>query len=434
MEETSKTSTEITTATAPHSKGIVSHQESFSQESSQSESHREVGNAKISEKSSNFQSEATAQVIQKTGTGKMSTVHDNEKGDGGGVSRIEVMERSTKNENVSGVDELIKSFEENQLTKSASVSKSEIEIPLRELNRSSSSKALELINKYIDVPEPEKETTGSSTTATTTWTPLSNKENVKPEKPEVETNKLNLLDVEMKQLTKDLEDLKKEEERCEKTYITRETSTSSLEESFVKRLQERQYKNIRDVINENLPQTLFNKIKRPESLPAGNLVHLLQSVQIAQELNSIIKQPNEVREDSHGTSYGLQGKMMNGSISRSNSFVNSIIRKFERQESSESPVPVRRKPGSQRGVPIQKSASASGIVESGRGFKPSDRYDLSKREFLTALSEKIWHVSSSEVSDFLSSDHLPVLNVTVVSPRVATWSFYCDIWNLTTVG
>lgn len=183
--------------------------------------------------------------------------------------------------------------------------------------------------------------------------------------------------------------------------------------------------------------------------------------------------------------------MMNGSISRSNSFVNSIIRKFERQESSESPVPVRRKPGSQRGVPIQKSASASGIVESGRGFKPSDRYDLSKREFLTALSEKIWHVSSvskpvetnlsvflvvdrfdvsyhgehyrmtpslslslstdyhlnpglierlffvncqSEVSDFLSSDHLPVLNVTVVSPRVATWSFYCDIWNLTTVG
>lgn len=158
------------------------------------------------------------------------------------MSRIEVMERSTKNENVSGVDELIKSFEENQLTKSASVSKSEIEIPLRELNRSSSSKALELINKYIDVPEPEKETTGSSTTATTTWTPLSNKENVKPEKPEVETNKLNLLDVEMKQLTKDLEDLKKEEERCEKTYITRETSTSSLEESFVKRLQERQYK------------------------------------------------------------------------------------------------------------------------------------------------------------------------------------------------
>lgn len=38
------------------------------------QSHREVGNAKISEKSSNFQSEATAQVIQKTGTGKMSTV------------------------------------------------------------------------------------------------------------------------------------------------------------------------------------------------------------------------------------------------------------------------------------------------------------------------------------------------------------------------
>ena len=46
----------------------------------------------------------------------------------------------------------------------------------------------------------------------------------------------------MNELNKELEELKKEEERFNKTYVTRTTSTSSLEDEFVKRLQERNYK------------------------------------------------------------------------------------------------------------------------------------------------------------------------------------------------
>lgn len=131
-----------------------------------------------------------------------------------------------------GVHELIKSFEGSQLMKLDNLNKKELEIAPREIKHSSSSKAVELINKFIDVPEPEKEVLTSE----------AEKENVKPEEPIKEKEKPNLIDEEMKEVTKELEDLKKEEERCEKTYVTRETSTSSLEEAFVKRLQERHYK------------------------------------------------------------------------------------------------------------------------------------------------------------------------------------------------
>ncbi|EEB19946.1 conserved hypothetical protein [Pediculus humanus corporis] len=123
-----------------------------------------------------------------------------------------------------------------------------------DVKKSSSSKALELINKYIDVPEPE----------------VKNLNFICDEKKE------NLIETEMNELNKELEELKKEEERFNKTYVTRTTSTSSLEDEFVKRLQERNYKNVYDVLNDNLPKNL--KAKRPESLPPGNLMHLLQSV------------------------------------------------------------------------------------------------------------------------------------------------------------
>lgn len=130
------------------------------------------------------------------------------------------------------VNELIKSFEENRVGGGNSITKTDIEIPQKELKHSSSSKALELINKYIDVPEPQTEFAITDL----------NKENINPNPETEDTKKPDLIEVEMKELTKELEELKKEEERFEKTFITRQTSTSSLEEAFVNRLQERQYK------------------------------------------------------------------------------------------------------------------------------------------------------------------------------------------------
>ena len=124
-------------------------------------------------------------------------------------------------EKQNGVDVLIKSFEGNNLSNtSENVEKMKIMNDMFDVKKSSSSKALELINKYIDVPEPE----------------VKNLNFICDEKKE------NLIETEMNELNKELEELKKEEERFNKTYVTRTTSTSSLEDEFVKRLQERNYK------------------------------------------------------------------------------------------------------------------------------------------------------------------------------------------------
>lgn len=71
---------------------------------------------------------------------------------------------------------------------------------------------------------------------------------------------------------------------------------------------------------------------------------------------------------------------MNVSLSQSNSYVSLVAKTFDRQESYSR-------------MPIQKSASASGIIESGRGFKPSDMFDPRKKEFMTNLSHKLLHLS-----------------------------------------
>jgi hypothetical protein len=43
---------------------------------------------------------------------------------------------------------------------------------------------------------------------------------------------------------------------------------------------------------------------------------------------------------------------------------------------------------------LRKSHSTSScVVINKRGFKPSDRYDPHKREFLTTLTHKLWHIS-----------------------------------------
>lgn len=51
-------------------------------------------------------------------------------------------------------------------------------------------------------------------------------------------------------------------------------------------------------------------------------------------------------------------------------------------------------PGSQN-YSLKKSLSANSVVETGRGFKPSDMKDPSKREFLTNLTHRIWKVGVS---------------------------------------
>jgi hypothetical protein len=48
----------------------------------------------------------------------------------------------------------------------------------------------------------------------------------------------------------------------------------------------------------------------------------------------------------------------------------------------------------QTGNALRKSQSASNcVIVNKRGFKPSDRYDPHKREFLTTLTHKLWHIS-----------------------------------------
>lgn len=49
-------------------------------------------------------------------------------------------------------------------------------------------------------------------------------------------------------------------------------------------------------------------------------------------------------------------------------------------------------PSIQRNYPLQKSHSITEMIESQRGFKPSDTTDPTKREFLTRLTERVFKV------------------------------------------
>lgn len=46
---------------------------------------------------------------------------------------------------------------------------------------------------------------------------------------------------------------------------------------------------------------------------------------------------------------------------------------------------------------LQKSSSLSGLVESGRGFKPSDIKDPQKNAFLTNLTKKVFKVGKVSI-------------------------------------
>lgn len=121
-----------------------------------------------------------------------------------------------------GVNNLIRSFEENKVQNTTNYVKTEIDTVSKETESNGTSKALELINKYIG--ETEQEETKEQEAAA-----------------EMKTNS----EIEVKELTKEIQEMTSVEEvdeKSEKTFVTRQTSTSSLEEAFVQRLQERHHK------------------------------------------------------------------------------------------------------------------------------------------------------------------------------------------------
>lgn len=113
------------------------------------------------------------------------------------------------------VNELIKSFEENQITNGSNTEQTESK-PLSEPENGPPSKALELITKYLDDPEKRSEVSNEQTPNLDTTA-----EDFKADGAEERVIK---------------------KESSPKILITRQTSTSSLEEAFIRRLQERHYK------------------------------------------------------------------------------------------------------------------------------------------------------------------------------------------------
>ncbi|KAL0281014.1 UNVERIFIED_CONTAM: hypothetical protein PYX00_002141 [Menopon gallinae] len=202
---------------------VVSHEESSSSSSSQEQSSRKVGNTEISESSSSFQSEAVSQTVEKSGSDSVSSSMMQSSVISTKEEAFESVVTSATEEvrdGSAGVNSLIRSFEENKVQNTANHAKREIETVGKETESNGTSKALELINKYIG--ETEKE------------------ETAKQEESAVESS-----EIEVKELTKEIQEMTKveeAEETSEKTYVTRQTSTSSLEEAFVQRLQERHYK------------------------------------------------------------------------------------------------------------------------------------------------------------------------------------------------
>lgn len=49
-------------------------------------------------------------------------------------------------------------------------------------------------------------------------------------------------------------------------------------------------------------------------------------------------------------------------------------------------------PSPATGFGLQKSLSTTDVIESDRGFKPSDRKDPQKKEFLTSLTKRVFKV------------------------------------------
>lgn len=113
------------------------------------------------------------------------------------------------------VNELIKSFEENQITNGSNPEPTEPK-PLSEPENGPPSKALELITKYLDDPDKQSEVSNEQTPGLET----------QPEKSNIDKTEERII----------------KKETSPKILITRQTSTSSLEEAFIRRLQERHYK------------------------------------------------------------------------------------------------------------------------------------------------------------------------------------------------
>lgn len=61
---------------------------------------------------------------------------------------------------------------------------------------------------------------------------------------------------------------------------------------------------------------------------------------------------------------------------------------------------------------LQKSQSITDVVESSRGFKPSDRRDPHKNEFLQSLTQRVFKVGLvSESNDFILNNKLILYSI-----------------------
>lgn len=77
--------------------------------------------------------------------------------------------------------------------------------------------------------------------------------------------------------------------------------------------------------------------------------------------------------------------------------------------------------------PLQKSQTITSMIESNRGFKPSDRKDPAKREFLTSLTQKVFKVGLVSVS-FISQKEKQFLDLFIyVRKRVFIFVKVVDI-------
>lgn len=87
-------------------------------------------------------------------------------------------------------------------------------------------------------------------------------------------------------------------------------------------------------------------------------------------------------------------KMTLSQKSAQNSYNNySLNKSYSSHQISSLPcTPTNYWPSTQRNYPLQKSQSITEMIESQRGFKPSDRKDPAKREFLTRLTERVFKV------------------------------------------
>lgn len=93
-------------------------------------------------------------------------------------------------------------------------------------------------------------------------------------------------------------------------------------------------------------------------------------------------------------------KMTMSQKSTSNSYSNYSLNKSFSSHQMSAPTTPTYWPKSSRNYTLQKSQSISEIIESQRGFKPSDRKDPAKREFLTNLTNKVFKVGLVSIKLF----------------------------------